>query len=262
VIAGPDNDDPQWSRNSIAPKVDFAKDIELPSSKKIKIGTIKESYTWAETDVEIKECFLSTITRLQSLGADISETSIPLFTSSGAIWITIAVQSIHAMFDSSGDGYWRGGRYSPEWNEYVGESRKHRADKFPPLLKGSMLIGRYLREEYHSVYHSMAQNLRSRLRDEIDRALLDSDVLATPTIIVKPPKLKEKITFAESLKRGVLLLNNTTAFNLSGHPALTIPCGTRGGFPVGLQIIGKRLDEATLFKVARMFETRFSWREL
>ena len=86
--------------------------------------------------------------------------------------------------------------------------------------------------------------------------------LATPTMIVKPPKLKEKITFSESLTRGVLLLNNTEAFNLTGHPAITIPCGMRGNFPVGLQLIGKRLDETTLFKIARRFESSLDWREL
>jgi amidase len=125
-----------------------------------------------------------------------------------------------------------------------------------------MLIGRYLREEYYSSFHSMAQNLRNKLRDDIDEALKHVDLLATPTMIVKPPKLKEKITFSESLTRGVLLLNNTEAFNLTGHPAITLPCGMRGGFPVGLQLIGKHLDEATLFKVARHFEEKFNWREL
>ena len=228
----------------------------------LRIGVISESMSWEGTDPEIKESFLATLKRLRALGFKTSETSIPLFKESGAIWITLVVQSTHAMMDSCGDGYWHGGRYNPEYNEHIGRARKEMADRYPPLLKGSMLIGRHLREEYYSVFHSMSQNLRSRLRENIDEALEMFDLLATPTMIVKPPKLKDEITFSESLSRGVLLLSNTEAFNLSGHPAITIPCGMRSGFPVGLQLIGKHLDESTLFKTARVFENTFEWKKL
>jgi amidase len=262
VIAGPDKDDPQWSRNTLQAPVDYLTDIESPLPENFRIGSMKESVSWNETDPEIKESFDATLGRLEALGIKTSEVSVPLFKDSGAIWITIVVQSTHAMFDSCGGGYWNAGRYNPEWNEHIGRARKEMADLYPPLLKGSMLIGRYLREEYFSSFHSMAQNLRNKLRDDIDNALEHVDVLATPTMIVKPPKLKEKITFSESLKRGVLLLNNTEGFNLTGHPAITIPCGMRGGFPVGLQLIGKHLDDRKLFRVARQFERAFNWREL
>ncbi|MDA4129542.1 MAG: amidase family protein [Thaumarchaeota archaeon] len=262
VIAGPDKNDPQWSRSTLSAPVDYRKEIETPIPESFRIGFVTESVTWEATDPEIKECFQAALGRLRTLGAKISEVSIPLFKESGSIWITIVVQSTHAMFDSCGGGYWNGGQYSPEWNEHIGRARKERADLYPPLLKGSMLIGRYLREEYYSIFHSMAQNLRNKLRDDVDAALEQVDILATPTMIVKPPKLKEKITFSESLNRGVLLLNNTEGFNLTGHPAITIPCGMRGGLPVGLQLIGKRLDEAMLFRIARLFERRFNWREL
>jgi len=262
VIAGPDRNDPQWSRSSLLSRVDYKKEAEGPLPTDLRVGAISESVAWEGTDPEIKESFLATLGRLSTLGAKTSDISIPPFKDSGSIWITIVVQSTHAMFDSCGSGYWNSGRYNPKWNEHIGKARKEMSDLFPPLLKGSMLIGRYLREDYYSSFHSMAQNLRNKLRDDVDQAFEHVDILATPTMIVKPPKLKEKITFSESLTRGVLLLNNTEAFNLTGHPAVTIPCGMRGGFPVGLQLIGKRLDEATLFKVARHFEQKFNWQEL
>ena len=262
VIAGPDKDDPQWSRSALSAPVNYRKDMESPLPENLRVGAIKESVAWEQTDPEIKEAFGATMERLATLGMKTSELSVPLFKDSGAIWITIVVQSTNAMFDSCGSGYWTGGRYIPEWNEHIGKARKEKADLYPPLLKGSMLVGRYFREEYYSSFHSMAQNLRNQLRDDINSALEQVDVLATPTMIVKPPKLKEKITFSESLTRGVLLLNNTEAFNLTGHPAITIPCGMRGGFPIGLQLIGKHLDESKLFRVARQFDRAFNWREL
>jgi amidase len=262
VIAGPDKDDPQWSRVVSPSNFDYAGAMREPLPENFRIGVIPESLTWDATDPEIAECFRATLQRLEALNAKTSEVSIPLFKASGAIWITMLVQSTHAMFDSSGDGYWHGGRYNPQWNDHIGRARKESSDLLPPLLKGSMLVGRYLREEYFSTYHSVAQNLRSKLRDQVDEALEKFDLLATPTMIVKPPKLKNRITFSESLNRGVLLLNNTQASNLTGHPAITIPCGVRGGLPVGLQLIAKQNDERLLFKAARAFEQKFVWREL
>jgi amidase len=262
VIAGPDADDPQWTRNFLTRKIDYAKEMSKPFPENLRIGIIPESYSWEAMDPEIKECFLTSLDKLTSAGNfKTGNASMPLFQWSGAIWITIAIQSTHAMYDSSGDGYWHGGRYNPSWNEYIGKKRKEMSDKFPPLLKGSMLMGRYLREEYSSVFHSLAQNMRAKLFQEVEEALSAFDVLATPTAIVKPPKLKANITFEESLRHGVLLLNNTQAFNLTGHPAISIPCGIRGGFPVGLQLISKCLDESTLFQVASHFEKQFNWRE-
>ncbi len=262
VIAGPDADDPQWSRSALLSKVDYRSKMKESLRDTLRVGVISESISWEGTDPEIRESFRASVERLGALGFATSEVSIPLFRESGAIWITLVVHSMHAMIESSGDGYWHGGRYSPEYNQHLGKARKEMADLYPPLLKGSTLVGRYLREDYHSSFHSMSQNLRSRLRNDIGKALAGVDLLATPTMIVKPPKLKDKITFSESLTRGVLLLNNTEAFNLTGHPAITIPCGMRSGFPVGLQLIGKHLDEVTLFKAAYAFESKFDWRKL
>ncbi|SRR5579875_24273 len=264
VIAGHDKKDPQWKSGALESPPKYSAQLKQKQSiQGIRIGAIKESLSWPETDPEIKGCFTDTLERLERQGAVCEVISIPLFAISGAIWITAVVQATHAMYDSSGEGYWHGGEYNPEWNSHIGRARKELADKMTPLLKCAMIAGRYLREDYFSTYHSKAQNLRNLLREKIDEELSKYDLLATPTMIVKPPRLKlQDITFAESLRRGVLLLNNTTAFNLSGHPAITIPCGSRGGFPVGLQLIGKHFQEMMLFRVAKSFESEYDWRKL
>ena len=257
VIAGYDKRDPQWTRTPLnMPSIKYSAGLEEQHSvRNVKVGVVNESLDWKETDPEIKECFLEAVDRLGHLCSSVEQFSMPIFKASGAIWITAVVHSTHAMYDSSGEGYWHGGQYNPKWNEHIGKARKEMANEMPPLLKCSMISGRYMREEYFSTYHSKAQNLRNLLREEIDESLSKYDLLATPTLIVKPPRLKEKISFEESLRRGVLLLTNTTAFNLSGHPAISIPCGMRGGFPVGLQLIGRHYEESLLFKTAQAFES-------
>jgi amidase len=263
VMAGPDENDPQWTKHQIHTE-NYSEQLEATEEElsKIKIGTITESVNWQGTDPDIKNAFSIAIEKLESLRITTTRVSVPLYQETGAIWLAILVHSISAMIDSCGEGYWHGGYYNSIWNEHIGRARKTKANHFPPLLKGSLILGRYLRNEYFSVYHSKAQNLRNQFRRELDKMLEKVDVLATPTMIIKPPRLEDKISFAEAAKRGVLLLNNTIPFNLSGHPAITVPCGLRGGLPVGMQLISKHFHESTLFKVAHAFEKNFDFRKL
>jgi amidase len=79
---------------------------------------------------------------------------------------------------------------------------------------------------------------------------------------VKPPRLKDKIEFAEINRRGFMLSSNTQPFNLTGNPAITVPCGMRGGLPVALQLVARHWNDSLLFKVARAFEKNFDWKTL
>ena len=105
-------------------------------------------------------------------------------------------------------------------------------------------------------------NLKNVLDLEMEEALEKFDVLACPTNIVKPPLLKDKIEFAEISRRGFMLSSNTQPFNMTGNPAITVPCGMRGGFPVALQLVARHWKESTLFKVGRAFEKNFNWKKL
>jgi len=136
------------------------------------------------------------------------------------------------------------------------------ADYLPPLLKSTLILGRYLRTEFHSMYHSKAMNLKNVLDSEVEHAFEKFDILVCPTNIVKPPRLKDKIEFAEINRRGFMLSSNTQPFNMTGNPAITVPCGMRGGLPVALQLVARHWNESLLFKVARAFEKNFDWKTL
>lgn len=263
AIAGYDPKDPEWVRSDI--RVDKYYDLLVKSDldiSNLSIGIIPESLDWDGADPEISECFSFAVSKLVELGAKSQETSIPSFKLTPAIRMATLVHATDAMFESCGEGYWRGGQYNPQWNEFFGRTRLNEADSLPPLLKSTLILGRYLRTEYYSKYNSKAQNLRNVLAAEVEQALDKFDVLATPTNIVKPPILKDKIEFSEISRRGFMLSSNTQAFNMTGQPAITVPCGMRGGLPVGLQLISKHWNEKLLFKVARAFEKNFDWKQL
>ncbi len=102
-----------------------------------------------------------------------------------------------------------------------------------------------------------ATRLRRSLALEMDSALRARTVLAFPTSLIPPPKIEEVPGLA-FLERGSL----TTPANVSGHPALSVCCGfTAAGLPIGLQLVGRRFDEATLLKVGDAYERATPWRQ-
>jgi amidase len=263
VIAGQDFRDPEWPSNEYHAEAyyDILKKSNLDITG-LKVGIIEEGLPKGKIDPEIEDSFNLAIGKLPELGATCSSISIREIDWAPAIWMSMLVHSTDAIFDSCGEGYWHRGTYNPSWNEFLGRAKRSKADHLPPLLKSTLILGEYMRKEYFSVYYSKAQNLRNVLQDKIKRAFEKFDILACPTNIVKPPILKDAIEFEETRERGLMLSYNTHSFNLTGHPAITVPCGMRGGLPVGLQLIAKHWRESLLFKVARSFEKNFDWRTL
>jgi aspartyl-tRNA(Asn)/glutamyl-tRNA(Gln) amidotransferase subunit A len=110
----------------------------------------------------------------------------------------------------------------------------------------------------------LAQMRREVFRERLSQVLQSVDVLAAPTIPIVAPRIEEKEVVVdgkrESLRRALLRLGRPG--NLSGLPAISLPCGfSREGLPIGLQLIGRRWDEAMLFRVAYAFEHATAWHQ-
>ncbi len=118
-----------------------------------------------------------------------------------------------------------------------------------------------MHRNYHNRYHAKAQNLRVLLRAAYDRVLADHDVIAMPTIPFPateiPPSDAPREVYVDA---ALNMQQNTCPFDVSGHPAFTIPCGMVGGLPVGLMLVGRHFDEATLIRAAQAIERAGDWR--
>jgi aspartyl-tRNA(Asn)/glutamyl-tRNA(Gln) amidotransferase subunit A len=102
-----------------------------------------------------------------------------------------------------------------------------------------------------------AQQVRGLVRDEIDAALARRDVLLAPsTPIVAPVVEERRVPLGDgSVDVRAALIRFTRPFNLSGHPACAVPCGfTDGGLPIGMQLVGRPFDEATVLRAADAFQ--------
>lgn len=257
VIAGEDPNDPQWVRGPI--KVDKYTEALGGDISGIKIGVVKEAFSWDGSEEDVNQSVWHAVRRLEGLSASIQEVSIPMIKDAWPIEAAVLAHALSAMVEADLEGYSHGGGYNVSWNEVFGKFRRARADEFPPLAKLFLVLGKYLRREYYSKYQVKAQMLRRVLREEVDKVLERVDVLAMPTTPMKPFRLKEdRMGIKEFAVRLGDVINNTCPFNLTGHPALTIPCGPRDSLPIGLQLVSKHFAEALLFRLAYTFEQRIT----
>ena len=107
-----------------------------------------------------------------------------------------------------------------------------------------------------------AQRARVLIREEVERALKNLDCLIAPTTPIAATPVGEQAITVNGRSEGVRpsLLRFTRLFNLTGHPALSVPCGfTADGLPIGMQIVGKAFDEETILRVGRAFEKATEW---
>ena len=138
------------------------------------------------------------------------------------------------------------------------------ADAFSPPLKGCALAGELLRTTTRGTYHAHAQNARRLLTAAYDAALRSVDVLllpSTPMVATRVPVHDAPVD--ESAARALEMCSNLNPFDVSGHPSVSVPCGTVAGLPIGLQLVGRKWDEATLVAAAAAYERAAGdWRAL
>lgn len=138
---------------------------------------------------------------------------------------------------------------------------RERADELSDSLKNTMLLGWYMISRYRGRYYAKAQNLVRRLRRAYDEALREVDILLMPTVpITAPPIPPADAPLELILKRAFEMLPNTAPFDATHHPALSLPCGHLDGLPVGLMLVGRHFEEATLYRAAYAFEQAVDWR--
>ena len=255
VIAGADPNDPQWVRGPITvPDYIAALDNDVSG---LKLGIVKESLDPKMLQADVGEAFHNAVRTLASLGAVAHEVSLPLWRDALAIWTGFASHSLSSMIEADLETYGRGGFCNVGWQEAFGQARRTSSDLLPPLIKVMMVLGKYLRREYCGVYFSKAHNLRIAMRKQFTDVLGEVDALLTPTMPIKAVKLAGPGASApaDAADRALSAIQNTLPMNVTGLPALTVPCG-RGehNLPIGLQIVGRPFAESTLFCVGRACE--------
>jgi amidase len=255
VIAGEDPRDPQWVRGPIRVE-EYSKKLEQNVAG-LTIGIVKEGFGWDVSESEVDEAVLNGVKTLEKTGASVREVSVPFWRDSWSIWMSVFSASISVMVESNEQGFFHNGYTLPSLARAMGMVRRQGNHEMPPLTKMLLIMGLYLRREYDNVYYCKGQNVRHLLREQVDNALEQADILVTPSTPMKPFKLLDKdISINEWSARAGGMVQNTCPLDLTGHPALVMPCGIGShNLPISIQFIGKHWDEGRIFRLACTYES-------
>ena len=257
VIAGPDGLDPR----QYAPKIGDYVGALKRGVKGMKIAIVSEGFGHANSEADVDASVREAAKRFASLGATVETISLPAHSLAPAIWTPIALEGLQAqMMNGNGMGYNWKGLYTVSLLDAHANWR-YRADDLSDSLKISMMIGQYFLTHYNGRFYAKAQNIARRIRAAYDHALEDFDLLLMPTLPVKAtPIPPADAPLALYLQRAFEMIGNTAPFDVTGHPAMSVPCGLGDGLPIGAMLIGKHFDEATIYAAAAAFEASGDWK--
>lgn len=255
VLAGPDGLDPR-QRAAPAP-LDFLSELDAGVSG-LRIGVLGEGFAIpGRSQPAVDEVVRAAIDTLARAGAVVSQVSVPWHRDAMHIWTVIATDGVVAqMVDGNGFGMNWQGRYDPELIAHYARGRREHADELPEAVKVTMFAGRYAIDRYHGRYYAMAREAALALTAAYDAALGGLDVLVLPALPMVATALPPVgVPREESIALSTEMIVNTAPFDVSGHPATTVPAGLADGLPAGLMIVGRHFADATCLRVARSFET-------
>ena len=229
----------------------------------LRIGVVNEGFGHSNSEADVDASVRSAAEQFRKLGATVDEVSIPMHLDGLAIWTPIALEGLQAqMMHGNGMGFNWEGMYTTSLLDAHSNWRA-RADELSRTLKISMMAGEYFINHHRGHFYAKAQNLGRLLRKRYDEALSQYDLLLMPTLPMKAtPIPPQDAPLALYCQRGFEMLANTAPFDVSGHPAMSIPCGLSQGLPVGMMLIGGRYEESSIYRAAHAFEQLGDWRQM
>ena len=254
VLAGRDGLDPR--QRAVHLPADFLTGLEAGAAG-LRIAVVAEGFGIPGlSQPGVDEAVLAAIRTLETAGGSVHEISLPWHRDGLHVWSVIATDgATNQMIDGNGYGMNAPGLYDPELIGHYARGRREHGAQMSESLKLTMLCGRYAIDRGDGRHYAMARNLALELAAAYDAALADADVLVMPTLpIVASPLPAADASRAEKLARSLEMVANTAPFDVTGHPATTVPAGLSDGLPAGLMIVGRHLADSTCLRVARAFE--------
>jgi len=252
VMAGYDKND---ATTPLVKVPDYNKELEK-NIKGLKIG-VPEEYFDKGIEREVLEIINKAIEELKKLGAEIISINLPYTKYVVPVYYIITPSEISsnlARFD--GVKYGLSEKQSDNLREMY---FKTRGKGFGAEAKRRIMLGTYaLSSGYFDAYYLQAQRVRTNIKEEFDQKLKNLDCIITPTSPHVAFKIGEQVDDPLQMYLEDVFVAGAS---LAGLPAISIPCGFAKGLPVGMQLIGKRFDESTLFRIGNQYQKVTEWHE-
>jgi aspartyl-tRNA(Asn)/glutamyl-tRNA(Gln) amidotransferase subunit A len=249
--------DPQDSTSLNEPVPDYAAALGR-DLKGIRLGLPKE-YMIEGIDPQVKAAIDAAVKQLQSLGAEIVDVSLPHTDYAIAAYYIIATAEASANL-ARFDGV-RYGHRAENPKDLLDHYGRTREEGFGAEVKRRIILGTYvLSSGYYDAYYLRAQKVRHLIRQDFAQAFEKVDALLSPTSAVPAFKLGERTADPLEMYLADIFTN---AANLAGICGISLPCGFANvdgkQLPIGLQLLGKALDEARIFQIAHAYEQSTDW---
>jgi aspartyl-tRNA(Asn)/glutamyl-tRNA(Gln) amidotransferase subunit A len=239
------------------PKDSTSAQVEIPDYINALSGDVKglrialpKEYMGEGIDPAVREAVLSALKVLESLGAIVEEVSLPHSEYAVATYYLLASSEASSNL-ARFDGVRYGVRAENPAN-LLDLYHRSRSEGFGPEVKRRIMLGTYaLSSGYYDAYYLKAQKVRTLIKQDFDQVFDHYDVVIGPTAPTTAFKVGSQVNDPLTMYLNDIL---TIPVNLAGVPAISVPCGFDDGLPIGLQIIGKALSEATILRVAHAFE--------
>ena len=241
--------DPLDSTSAEVPVADYVAEIGQPV-RGLRLGVPKE-YFAEGLDAEVRAAVERAIQKLAEAGCEVVPISLPHTPYAVPTYYVIATaeaSSNLARYDGVRYGY-----RSPAARTLSEMYRRSRDQGFGAEVKRRIMLGTYaLSAGYYDAYYLKAQRVRTLLTRDFEAAFKQVDAVVTPTSPTPAFKLGEKVD--DPLAMYLADIYTVTA-DLAGVPGISIPCGeSKQGLPIGLQILGRHFDEATVIRLAHAYE--------
>jgi len=229
--------------------------VPRPSSKTkgglkgLKIGLPKQAWKMGGLEDRVLENTQAAVGRLQAAGAELVEIDLPYADEALAVYYILMPCEVSANL-SRFDGIRYGLRKQelPLFETYA----QSRAAGLGDEVMRRILLGTFaLSSGYIDAYYVRAKKVQTLIRNAYEQAFKQVDIIATPTTPTTAFRLGEKLDDPVAMYLEDVF---TVSINVAGVPAVSVPCQADGGMPVGLQLIGKWFDEATILGTARALE--------
>lgn len=229
--------DPADESSSSRPVPDYPAELRKPT-KPLRIG-VPRKWFFEAVDPQVRERLEAAIERLVELGHTRVDVELP--------HMEEVLGAHRAIIFSEASAYYR--PYLQERGEKFGEGIRY-------LLAGGLFLP--------AVDYLQALRVRRVVRSAWMKTFTEVDCLATPTSPIAATRFGQEVAVVGGQEKPLLraFLDMTLPFNLSGHPALSAPCGfTSEGLPVGIQLVGRPFDEVTILRVAQQYQSQTDWHQ-
>jgi aspartyl-tRNA(Asn)/glutamyl-tRNA(Gln) amidotransferase subunit A len=227
--------DPRDPSTSVLPVPDYAAAL-TGQVKGLRIGLLGRFFL-ESAGAPQRQAIEQAVKTLEGLGASVREVTLEQMKHAAAASAAVITAESYA--------------YHEPW-------LRTRAAEYGPDVRERLLVGAFVSgSEYLK-----GQRVRRLIRDEVDRALGELDVLIAPTLPIAAVPVGAREADIDGKPQPVRpsLVRYTRPFNVSGHPVASVPCGfTADGLPIGMQVIGRSFDEATVLRLADAYQRVTDW---